>query len=117
MKFLIVITVLAFALTAADDDGFVKVRNNGSYVAIFRETYNLDGQTISKSSKPFPILQSRTIDIPNTMTNSRGGGRLKKGWIKKFSALCEEFSHNFYYFKDKFKTQLFPQQIYECATR
>ncbi|KAK7602708.1 hypothetical protein V9T40_006682 [Parthenolecanium corni] len=98
MKFLIVITVFAFVLTGADDDGddgddggFVKVRNKGIYVAIFHVSYTLNGQTISKSSGTFPVLKSKTIDIPKDATNIKVKAQFYRFfWVKK-TIFTDEF--------------------------
>lgn len=88
MKFLIVISVLAFALTAADDGGFVKIHNRGLYVAIFSVSYDLNGKPVSKSSGPFWMFHHRTIEIPEGATNIRV--KAEEYWFFKLKATIFE---------------------------
>lgn len=61
-------SMFVFVLTTADE-GFVKMKNHGLYVASFSLKYTKDGKEVTKSTDPFWLFHSRILKIPDGATN------------------------------------------------
>ena len=53
----------------AENSGSILVKNEGGYVIRFSIAYTFGGQRFSQMTEPYPVLQSRTLFIPNGATD------------------------------------------------